>query len=511
MSSDVEVSVPLVMIIFGATGDLTQRKLLPALYHLAKIEALPADFKVIAFARRPFADDEYRNMMRGAVESFYRHPVDAEAWERFASHIEYHQGEFDDLSAYQRLAERLEQLSERGSRECINKLLYLAVNPSFYDHIFAQLRTAGLSQGCGVHGEWTRVIIEKPFGRDLLSAQALNRQLVAMFDEDQIYRIDHYLGKETVQNILAFRFANGLFEPTWCGDYIDNVQITVAEDLGVGTRGEYYDQAGALRDVMQNHLLQLLSLVAMEQPKSLAADDIRDAKVAALSTLIFPDNFDTSSVRGQYIAGPEALSVDTEDPKRGYREEPKVAANSATETYVAMKLMLDSDKWQGVPFYVRTGKRMATRVTEINIEYKKLPADLFGSAERQVVSNVLTLRIQPNEGISLRMSVKQPGLTMALQPVRMEFCYRGSFADQPDAYERLLLDAMAGDQTLFLRNDEVEVSWEYMTRVLEDWADKQTEPEFYEVGSWGPAAADTLLKQDGREWLSHQIATCPLG
>lgn len=503
-------ATPLVIIIFGATGDLTKRKLIPALYHLSTIDLLPPDYTLVAVARRPYSDAEFADELKQAVSRYYRHDLDEESWQRFASHIRYHQTEFHDAEGYDRLQQKLK--SYFNPSVPANILMYLAVNPSFTGQILPQLQRVGLAGHDGIRESgWRRIILEKPFGTDLPTAAALNQQLASMFDERQIYRIDHYLGKETVQNILAFRFANGLFEPTWCRDYIDNVQITVAEDLGVENRGEYYDSAGALRDVAQNHLMQLLSLIAMEEPVSLSADDIRNAKSSVMSQLHLPSNMAETVVRGQYVARQSASQPDTTHAiEVDYRQEPRVDPQSQTETFVAFKLEFDSDKWRGVPFYVRTGKRMAERVTEVNIEFKKLPADLFGKAEHTVVSNVLTMRIQPNEGISLRMSVKKPGLRMELQPVRMEFCYRQEFADQPDAYERLLLDAIAGDQTLFLRSDEVEQAWQYMDAIAASWHQSSMPPQSYTIGSWGPTAADELLAKDGRQWLSHQIATCPL-
>jgi glucose-6-phosphate 1-dehydrogenase len=494
-------TVPLVITIFGATGDLTKRKLIPALYHLAKAGHLPQPYRIVAVARRPYTDQAFSQELQQAAAQHYRHQLDPDTWQQFAQHISYHQLEFGQADGYQQLHQ---DILQSYADQAFNHLVYLAVNPHFAQRILPQLQQIGLLTKDRPTSGWQPVILEKPFGVDLASAQTLNHQLASQLNEDQIYRIDHYLGKETVQNILAFRFANGLFEPTWCRDYVDNIQITVAEDLGIEGRGEYYDSAGALRDVAQNHLMQLFSLIAMNEPSSLSANDIRRAKTQVLEQLVVPQDIAATAVRGQYVSNPDHSDL------VGYRQEAHVQPESATETYVALKLQLDSDKWRGVPFYLRTGKRMQQRVTEVNIEYKKLPADLFGQAEQTVVSNVLTMRIQPNEGISLRMSVKKPGLTMELQPVRMEFCYRQEFKDQPYPYERLLLDAMAGDQTLFLHSQEVEQAWRYIDAVAVNWRQQMTLPQPYPIGSWGPAAADQLLAQDGRQWLSHQIATCPL-
>ncbi len=499
-------SSPVAIVILGATGDLTKRKLIPALYHLSKIKALPNAIHILAFARRPYTQQSYIDEIKPAIAQHYRHELDEDSWQTFTQKIEYIQGEFDQPEGYDALAHRLKELSIRDNPTCLNTLLYLATKPSMYNAIFSHLQRVGLSQNCSIHDEWTRLVIEKPFGHNLASARALNAQLLQTYTEDQIYRIDHYLGKESVQNILAFRFANRLFEPTWCADYIDNVQITVAETLGVENRGDYYDMVGALRDMGQSHVLQLLSLVAMEEPRSLSAEDIRQAKMEVLSRVSLAKDNHPVWIYGQYDKGQISGQ-----PVVGYRDEPKVANTSTTGTYVAMKLGIDTNRWRDVPFYVRTGKRLERRVTEITIEFKKSDADIFGQAEHTVVSNVLTLRIQPDEGISLRMSVKEPGLTMRLQPVRMEFCYRSAFGDSPDAYERLLLDALAGDQTLFLRSDEVEGSWASITTALEAWDDQSAQPALYPAGSWGPQAADELLHRDGREWLSQQIITCPVG
>lgn len=490
-------TTPQILVIFGATGDLAKRKLLPALFHLYRVGQLPHRFEIVAVARRPYTNQTYLESIETEVASHYRHPVQTQDWQGFGQHLHYQQAEFDDAKGFDSLRELLVKLNghDWSARQL---LMYLAVNPTSLPEIVSQLERAGLNKRPKSRQGWIRLIIEKPFGQDLTTARKLNRLVSKVIDEDQTYRIDHYLGKETVQNILAFRFANGLFEPTWNAEFIDQVQITVAESLGVEQRGDYYEQAGALRDVAQNHLLQLLSLVAMNEPISLSAEDVRDAKVAVLSQLTYPRNLLSSTVAGQYtngtIAGHRVI---------GYRQEPQVKSRSTTETFVAMKMGVDNRQWRGVPFYLRTGKRLARRVTEVHVVFKQPPIDLFGVTKSTPASNVLTMRIQPDEGMSLSFLVKQPGIKLGLQPVRMEFAYRNQFTDQPDAYERLLLDAIAGDQTLFLRNDEVEEGWRYMTRILDAWDLNGTKPKPYAAGSWGPDTADELLAKDGQTWLTH--------
>ncbi len=487
-------SQPFIMVIMGATGDLTKRKLLPALYHLSRIQALPDSYQIMAFARREFSSSGFAEDIRPAIAEHYRHDLDDRSWQEFADHINYIQGDFDQKAGYETLTEAIQALdAQTGLDHTV--LFYLATTPAAYSSILQRIKSANLHRPLQQDSQNPRIIIEKPFGHDLPTARALNSLLLEVFDEEYIYRIDHYLGKESVQNILAFRFANYLFEPTWNTAYIDNVQITVAETLGVENRGDYYDMAGALRDVAQNHVLQLLALVAMEQPDSLKAQDIRKAKMAVLNQLSLAKDNQRPWIRGQYGAGLIKGQV-----VPAYRQEPKVRAGSTTGTYVAMKLEVQNSRWQDVPFYIRTGKRLSDRVTEISIEYRKSEANIFGQAMHTVTSNVLRLRIQPDEGISLRMSVKEPGLAMRLQPTTMSFSYRDAFGDSPDAYERLLLDAINGDQALFLGNDEVEGSWSSISPALGEWDDQHIEPFLYEAGSWGPAEADELLARDGRQW-----------
>jgi glucose-6-phosphate 1-dehydrogenase len=493
------VPAPCAMVIFGASGDLTSRKLMPALYNLAIEGLLPSGFSVVGYARRDLTHDVFRAQMRDAVDKYSRRrPVDPTVWETFEQGISYVQGNFEESGDYEKLGKELERLDkERGTAG--NRIYYLAAPPAAYQTIVDNLGGAGLV-GEEQDESWTRLVVEKPFGRDLGSAIALNEHLHTVFREKQIYRIDHYLGKETVQNIMAFRFANGIFEPIWSRNYIDHVQITVAETIGIEDRGGYYDNAGALRDMVQNHMLQLLSVIGMEPPITFGADAVRDEKVKTLRAIrpISPEAVDEFAVRGQYapgwVAGQEV---------EGYRQEAKVNPESVTETFVAVKLLIDSWRWAGVPFYLRTGKRMPRRVTEIAIQFKSVPHSLFKStAGSPLEPNVLTLRIQPDEGISLKIAAKVPGPSIRLRSVNMGFLYGTSFfVESPDAYERLLLDCMYGESTLFTRRDETEAAWKPITEILEGWAiaPPQRIPQ-YDAGTWGPAEADAFIARDGRSW-----------
>jgi len=484
------------IIIFGATGDLTHRKLIPALYNIAADGELPPELAVVGFARRPKTDEEFRAELEEAARKHSRQGVRDELWQNFARSVFYHQSEFADAEGYKRLADRLKQLDEeRGTGG--NRLFYLAVAPDQFDVILQHLKAAGLNKGND--GGWARVIVEKPFGTDLPSARELNRIVENAFAERDTYRIDHFLGKETAQNILVLRFANAIFEPLWNARYIDHVQITAAETLGVEGRAGYYEGAGALRDMVQNHLLQLLCLVGMEPPTDLGADSVRDEKVKVVRSLYrFSDEeVAVNVIRGQYAEG--AISGKTVP---AYRAEEKVDRNSKTETYVALRLAVENWRWAGVPIYMRVGKRLPKSGTEISVHFKHAPGVLFNKEERPRDDNVLVIRIQPDEGISLRMDAKVPGTSFRIEPVKMDFHYGTSFGKaSPEAYERLLLDSMSGDATLFARRDEVEQAWEFIDRIQHAWHECDA-PELFEyaAGSWGPEAADDLLARDGRAW-----------
>jgi glucose-6-phosphate 1-dehydrogenase len=495
---------PCTMVICGATGDLTERKLGPALYNLMLAGFLPPEFTVVGFARRDMTDDDFRAHLLGGINAYSRNrPAKESIWDSFSQGIEYQRGEFHDPQAWVELGKRLARIDrDRGTSG--NRLFYLAVPPPLCPEIIKQLGAAGLAasgerRADGRKG-WSRVIVEKPFGNDLASARKLNREISDVFDEDQVYRIDHYLGKETVQNLAVFRFGNGLFEPIWNRRYIDSVQITVAETVGVEGRGEFYDQTGALRDIVQNHALQLMSVFAMEPPVEFRAEDLRDEKLKVLRGIkpMSPAEVAQNTVRGQYVSGwVEGHKVVS------YRDEPEVAPDSETETYAALKLSVDSWRWAGVPFYLRTGKALPTRVTEISVQFRRAPLALFARAGTpQFDPNILAVRIQPDEGILLRFGAKVPGPGLQIRNVNMDFRYGSSFAvDSPDAYETLLLDCMVGDASLFTRNDEVERAWAILDPIIEAWAAGEGGPiHFYGAGSWGPPAADELCDRDGRAW-----------
>jgi glucose-6-phosphate 1-dehydrogenase len=491
---------PCVMVIFGATGDLTGRKLVPALYNLALEGQLPGHFACVGFARRDKSNEIFRNEMLDAVNKYSRNkPVNHEVWDAFQDQLFYHKSEFHDDEGYESLKHLLQQLDTQFGTKG-NRVFYLSTQPSFFPQIIEKLKEHQLIYDANeVHDKWSRVIIEKPFGHDLKSAQALQKDISKHLGDNQIYRIDHYLGKETVQNLLVFRFSNSIFESLWNNNHIDHIQFTVAEEIGIGTRGKFWEESGMLRDIVQNHMMQLLSLLAMEPPSSLKADAIYNEKVKIMEAIrpLPLDKLDQYAIRGQYGPG----IVDGKEVK-GYRQEDNVPPDSSVETFVALKLFIDNWRWAGVPFYLRAGKRLPKRATEIAIVFKAAPGYLFQSGNKPNEANILVIRIQPDEGISLKMNCKIPGLGTQIQPVKMHFAYGSYFGSAPpEAYERLICDCMSGDNTLFTRTDEVMASWRLLTPVLERWeSEKPKDFPNYASGTWGPKAADSLLTKDGHQW-----------
>jgi len=488
---------PCSLVILGGGGDLAKRKLLPAVYNLALDDVLPENFAIVGFGRRELNDNEYQAFARAGIETYSRRSAEDNHWADFEHSLFFVQGSFDDADAFARLKMRLEEIeSERDIPG--NRIFYLSIPPRFIKACVNQLNAAGLIYENNDSGPFSRVIVEKPIGRDLESARQINAALAKVLDENQIFRIDHYLGKETVQNILVMRFGNAIFEPLWNKKYIDHVQITVAEEEGVGTRAGYYEHAGALRDMVQNHILQLLSLTAMEPPWAMTADVVRDCKLAVLNCLRPVSDSGSCVVRAQYAVGTKD-GVDVP----GYRREENVKPDSITETYVALKVLIDNWRWSGVPFYLRTGKRLPKRTSEIAVQFKEVPPILFNIDPRHTIEpNVFVLRIQPDEGISMSINTKLPGAKLRIQPVEMDFGYQSTFDEQsPEAYERLLLDVMEGDATLFMRRDEVEASWTWIKNIQESWGREDIHwlPE-YAAGTAGPVEADKLIEGNHRKW-----------
>jgi glucose-6-phosphate 1-dehydrogenase len=491
---------PFIMVIFGATGDLARYKLIPALFHLFRKKQLPGNFYLFGFARRDLTMDEFHKL--------YSHLSEKKGWDEFAKHFLYQQGKFEDEAGYRALIDQLQKIDD-DTGACVTRIFYLATPPEYYETILAKLNSTRLSEGCGFpfakaspgtglylasqdkqeSNKWTKIVIEKPFGKDLRHARELDRKLAEIFEEKQIFRVDHYLGKEVVQNIIAFRFANGIFDPVWKAEHLDHVQITISERNGLKGRGQFFEGVGNLRDVAQNHLLQLVTAIAMEQPRSFTKEGVRDARAAAMKAIrpIHPDSVGDFVVRGQY---------DT------YKKEDDVSEDSQTETFVAMKMAIDTPRFAGIPLYVRAGKKMAEDFVEISLVFTQTCHILFKEYGCPEIGNVLTFRIQPDEGIHLRTIAKHPGTKLALSPVNLQFTYKDAFGGTGvDAYEKLLQDIFSGDQILFNRSDELEYSWQWITGIMEGWS--QTNPPLfsYPDNSWGPKEADDLLKKDGRSWL----------
>ena len=497
---------PSTIVIFGASGDLTIRKLIPALYHLFSGKQLPNPVRIIGFARREKSNDAWRAELRAGVEAFSRTKrVDAATWDAFAACVFYCQGEFGDKKAYLNLRDLLSSFGHEGLRN--NLLFYLSTSPSQFAEVTEHLAGAELLRRDSEGPGWQRLVVEKPFGHDLDSARGLNAELTRFAHEQQIYRIDHYLGKETVQNILMFRFSNSIFEQLWNRQAVDHVQITVSERIGVGSRGGYYEEAGAMRDMLQNHLLQVMALIGMEPPVSLEAESIRDEKVKLLKSIrrLDPTQVETHVVRGQYTEG----EVDGQS-RVAYRQEAKVRPGSSVETFVAARFLVDNWRWSGVPFYLRTGKNLPLSASEVRIQFRPTPNVLFAAqCGPKLDANAITLRLQPNEGITLRFNGKIPGTSLQIRPVRMHFSYDAEFgAYTPEAYERLLLEALEGDATLFIRRDEVEAAWSIVDPIRAGWASRPlTDQELYPAGTWGPVGSDQLLSVRAHQWRNPQPIT----
>jgi len=487
------IAGPCGMVLFGVTGDLSRKKVMPAIYDLANRGLLPPGFSLTGFARRDWANQDFEQIVHDSVKAHARTEFREEVWRQLAEGFRFVPGDFDDDAAFDHLRRTIEELDqERGTGG--NHAFYLAIPPGFFGDVVGQLKEHGLADAR--EDTWRRVVVEKPFGHDLQSARELNAVLDSVFPTGSVFRIDHYLGKETVQNILAIRFANTMFEPIWNANYVDHVQITMAEDVGIGGRAGYYDGIGAARDVIQNHLLQLMSLIAMEEPTSFDATALRIEKQKVLSSVVRPRRVDLTTARGQYLpgwAGGEKVN--------GFLDEEGIRKTSRTETYAAIKLDVDTRRWAGVPFYLRTGKRLGRRVTEVAVVFKRAPHQPFAaSSTEELTHNALVIRVQPDEGMTMRFGSKVPGTAMEIRDVNMDFAYGGSFTeDSPEAYERLILDVLLGDPPLFPRHEEVELSWQILDPILEHWESKGR-PDTYRSGTWGPPSADKMLARDGRVW-----------
>jgi glucose-6-phosphate 1-dehydrogenase len=487
------IAGPCGMVIFGVTGDLSRKKVMPAIYDLASRGLLPPGFSLVGFARRDWADQDFAQVVHDSVKEYARTEFREEVWEQLAEGFRFVQGDFSDDVAFDTLRQTIVDLDRvRGTGG--NHAFYLSIPPRFFADVIGQLKEHGLAEQ---HPDtWRRVVVEKPFGSNLETAQQLNAIISEVFPPGSVFRIDHYLGKETVQNILAMRFANAMFEPIWNANYVDHVQITMAEDIGIGGRAGYYDGIGAARDVMQNHLLQLMALIAMEEPTAFDAKSLRVEKQKVLQSVVLPRRLDLYSARGQYTEG---WAGGVKVP--GYTDEEDIPNTSATETYAAVKLGIETRRWAGVPFYLRTGKRLGRRVTEVAVVFKRAPHLPFTqTATEELTHNALVIRVQPDEGVTLRFGSKVPGTAMEIRDVNMDFAYGGTFTESsPEAYERLILDVLLGEPPLFPRHEEVELSWKILDPIVEYWAGRG-KPDTYLAGTWGPPSADTMLARDGRTW-----------
>jgi glucose-6-phosphate 1-dehydrogenase len=488
------IAGPCGVVIFGVTGDLSRKKLMPAIYDLANRGLLPPGFSLVGFARRDWADQDFEQVVHDAIREYSRTPFREEVWQQLAKGFRFVPGDFSDDVAFDQLRDTIEQLDrERGTAG--NHAFYLSIPPKFFPDVIHQLKGHQLAENHP--GSWRRVVVEKPFGHNLASAQELNAIVTEVFPADSVFRIDHYLGKETVQNILALRFANQLYEPVWNSNYVDHVQITMAEDIGIGTRAGYYDGIGAARDVIQNHLLQLMALVAMEEPVSFEASSLRMEKEKILRSVHHPDRLDLHTARGQYAAGWAGGQK-----VLGFLQEQDIPSTSTTETFAAIKLEIDTRRWAGVPFYLRHGKRLGRRVTEVAVVFKRAPHLPFTrTATEELGQNALVIRVQPDEGVTLRFGSKVPGTAMEIRDVNMDFAYGGAFVESsPEAYERLILDVLLGDPPLFPRHEEVELSWKILDPILDYWAKQDGKLEQYPSGAWGPQSAVDMMARDGRIW-----------